>query len=298
MADMSIFATESPKSLITQLSPKGPRWVVVDANWRGSDIRSIISHYQASDVHVAFEPVSVAKSTRLFEPDAPADSSGEHKLKPFPYNRLDLATPNKHELAAMHAAAKKHEYFESEAWWKTIDAMGIPSSGARDCFVTITNQKITDEGIPQQAVQLLPFIPTILTKLGAEGVLVTMLLRPDDFRFRDLAEAPYIVSRCSNGTDFVGGVYMRLYPAFQVVEDVVSVNGAGDTFLGVLLAGLARGLVVDDLLVNIAQMGASMTLRSKESVSPQVRELSEELDTLALAGRWGSRFVESNTECK
>jgi len=29
---------------------------------------------------------------------------------------------------------------------------------------------LVDDGIPQRVVQLLPFIPNILTKLGAEGI--------------------------------------------------------------------------------------------------------------------------------
>ena len=35
------------------------------------------------------------------------------------------------------------------------------------------------------------------------------------------------------------------------------------------------------VVINIAQRGAVMTLRSKESVSPQLGELKEELDLLA-----------------
>lgn len=280
MADMSIFATASPEPLMMMGSSIGLKWVVVDANWQRENIRSLISYYNKMDVKVAFEPVSVAKSAGLFEPDPTADRSVEHALKPFPEHKVDLATPNQHELAAMHATAKKHEYFETDAWWKTIDALGIPSSGARDRFVSITNHKIADEGIPQQAIQLLPFIPTILTKLGSEGVLMTELLKPSDFRLFDPASAPYILSRCSNGSTEVGGVYMRLFPAVETVEDVVSVNGVGDTFLGVLVAGLAKGLNLNEQLVNIAQKGAVMTLRSKESVSPQLGELSVELEAL------------------
>ena len=73
---------------------------------------------------------------------------------------------------------------------------------------------------------------------------------------------------------------MRLFPAVEVVEDVVSVNGVGDTFLGVLMAGLAKGLELDEKLVNIAQRGAVLTLRSKESVSPDLGLLSQELYAL------------------
>jgi pseudouridine-5'-phosphate glycosidase/pseudouridine kinase len=74
---------------------------------------------------------------------------------------------------------------------------------------------------------------------------------------------------------------MRRFPAVEIVKDIVSVNGAGDTFLGVLVAGLATGLKLDENLINIAQRGAVMTLRSKEAVSPNLGELAVELDRLA-----------------
>ena len=150
----------------------------------------------------------------------------------FPYHMIDLATPNQYELAAMHSAAKKAEHFESDTWWRVIDSLGIPSTGARDRFAALTGKKWTDMGVPLQSIQLLPLIPTILTKLGADGVLHTELLKPDDYRLTDPASNPYILSRCRNGNAQVGGVYMRLFPPVEKVEDVVSVNGVGDTFLG------------------------------------------------------------------
>jgi pseudouridine-5'-phosphate glycosidase/pseudouridine kinase len=161
-----------------------------------------------------------------------------------------------------------------------IDALGIPGSGARDRFVSLTNKKMTDDGIPLQTIQLLPFIPTILTKLGANGVLLTKLLKTDDPDLTDPDSTPYILCRTSNGSTEVGGVYMRLFPALETVEDVVSVNGVGDTFLGVLVAGLAKGLKLDERLVDIAQRGAILTLRSKEAVSPDLGILSKSLDEL------------------
>lgn len=74
---------------------------------------------------------------------------------------------------------------------------------------------------------------------------------------------------------------MRLFRPLQIVTDVVSVNGVGDTFLGVIVAGLARGCKIDSELINIAQRGAVMTLRSKAAVNPKLGVLSEELDELA-----------------
>ena len=62
-----------------------------------------------------------------------------------------------------------------------------------------------------QTIQLLPLFPTILTKLGADGVLLTELLKPNDPRLTNPADAPYILSRCTNGSTEVGGVYMSMY---------------------------------------------------------------------------------------
>ncbi|KAH6666026.1 Indigoidine synthase A like protein-domain-containing protein [Halenospora varia] len=280
MADMGIFH-ETPYSDIKDIPElaKTARWFVGDANWASSHIRNVLKGLKEAnkEIKLAYEPVSVAKSAGIFL----SHPAGKHSLKPFPNNSVDLTTPNHHELAAMHAAAKEKEYFEAQEWWEVIDALGIPSTGARDRFVRLTNAKMTDEGIPLQTIQLLPFIPIILTKLGAEGVLHTELLKPDDPRLTDPEDAAYILSRCANGSTQVGGVYMRLYPAVETVEDVVSVNGVGDTFLGVLIAGLARGAALNEDLINIAQKAAVMTLRSKEAVSPEIKDLAGELGALA-----------------
>lgn len=276
MADMSIFSTPTPLSL--HMMPAKPKWSVVDANWHPRMIKKIVKNLKEWGSKVAYEPVSVPKSGRIFETSIQARA--EYQLGLFPAHSIDLATPNQHELAAMHAAASKSEFFDSQRWWQIIDALGIPSSGCRDRFVAITNSQMTDEGIPLQTIQLLPFIPTILTKLGANGVLLTEILEPEDPRLTDPVHAPHILCRNMNGSTEIGGVYMRLYPAVEVVEDVVSVNGVGDTFLGVLVAGLSKHLDLNEDLINIAQRGAVMTLRSQEAVSPRLGELTHELKGL------------------
>jgi pseudouridylate synthase / pseudouridine kinase len=283
MADMTIFENGVRSNLGADLSQRAPKWTVVDTNWNHATLRLMIQKARESGSNVAVEPVSVPKAARIFTPapvgyySTPAGIAF-YKTKIFPDNHIDLVTPNQQELAALHAAAKEQEFFETDRWWQIIDALGIPSHGARDRFVSITNHEMTDAGIPIQTIQLLPYIPTILTKLGADGVLHTELLKPNDSRLTDPASAPYILSRCTNGSTEVGGVYMRLFPAVKAVNNAVSVNGVGDTFLGVLIAGLAKGLKLDEDLINIAQMGAVMTLRSKEAVSPDVKLLSQRLN--------------------
>ncbi|KAI1208878.1 Indigoidine synthase A like protein-domain-containing protein [Annulohypoxylon truncatum] len=275
MADMGIFAAHSfPEHWNSTIRASKPKWLVVDGNWTDHDIRTWIRAGKDNDAHVAFEPVSREKSTRLF-----CNEKDLENLGIFPKHSVDLATPNQYELAAMHAAAQRYEYLDNPRWWEIIDAFGM--RGARDRFIKLTSADMTDDGIPQQVVQLLPYIPTIITKMGSGGALMATVLRRDDPRLLDPAYERFILSRCLNDHPDVGGVYMRLFPAIEEVDDIVSVNGVGDTFLGVLIAGLAQGGRAENIL-NIAQKGAVLTLRSPESVSEDLGTLRGELSAAVI----------------
>jgi pseudouridine-5'-phosphate glycosidase/pseudouridine kinase len=94
--------------------------------------------------------------------------------------------------------------------------------------------------------------------------------------------APYILSRTMNDNAHVGGLYMRLFTAETVNEkEIISVNGVGDTFLGALVAGLAKGIDYDERLIKIAQKAAVMTLKSAEAVSPDLGQLTAELESIS-----------------
>lgn len=275
MADMAIMEdcnSEIDKVWRPQLERRKPRWLVLDANWDSRSLQQWIKIGKDIGIKIAFEPVSVAKSKTLFASSVD-DSS---LLGVLPDHAVSLATPNSLELASMHAAAREAELFEREDWWQTIDAMGLSSSGSREKLTSITSSTLVDQGTPQQSIQLLPLIPTILTKLGDKGVLMTQALRPGDDRLRSPAHAKYVLSHADPTHPTIGGVYMRLFPPAERVlpTDVISVNGAGDTFLGIIIAGLAKDrprTLID--LVQVAQQGSVMTLKSREAVSPKIKEL-------------------------
>ncbi|CAN8099599.1 unnamed protein product [Discula destructiva] len=269
MADMAILTSHSfPTHWDSIVKSAKPQWVVVDGNWSPKDIHNWAKTAGLAGAQVAFEPVSTIKAAGLF----PKLSQG---LSLFPKPSIALATPNAYELQAMYTAARENGYMESTAWFGVIDAFGM-HGGARDRFVRLTNAEMTDAGIPVQSVQLLPFIPTILTKMGERGALLTSILTRDDPRLFDPEHERYILTRGEPGHPHVGGVYMRMYPPVERVEDPVSVNGMGDTFLGTLVAGLALGGRVEDL-VDVAQHAAVMTLRSHQSVSPDLGALGKKL---------------------
>lgn len=279
MADMSILEVSADifeDSFKPSLEQCKPKWLIIDSNWDHNTLRKWTVAAKALGARVALEPVSAAKATRLFV-NTPDLSDGG--LPTVPSNIIDIATPNSIELAAMHTAARDTELFDSQEWWSVIHDMGLSPSGSRDKLVSFTNSSLVDQGVPQQSIQLLPFIPCILTKLGAQGVLMTQLLRPGDVRLTSPISAPYILSRSHNDKSNVGGVYMRLFPPADIVPDqeIVSVNGVGDTFLGIIVAGLAAGTNEVEKLIDLAQKGSVMTLKSKEAVSPDLKLLRSTL---------------------
>ncbi|KAJ5102797.1 Pseudouridine-5'-phosphate glycosidase [Penicillium argentinense] len=221
-----------------------PKWVVVDANWRADVITKWSTLARKHGARVAFEPVSTAKSRRLFGRDATGVGAAIGPGQTIPNHAVSLACPNRLELAAMYATARETLLFDSPGWWAIVDSMGLSPTGSRERLVAATSAALVDEGLPQQSIQLLPFIPCLITKLGDAGALLTQLLPPGDPRLMDPESAPYILARSSPSADApFGGVYMRLFPpaATLAPQDVVSVNGAGDTLLGVVVAGLSKG---------------------------------------------------------
>ncbi|TKA78882.1 hypothetical protein B0A49_01647 [Cryomyces minteri] len=313
MADMSILEavstpTKPPSSSdvftsfwLPQLQREKPDWLILDANWPAPALHRWLRAAQSINAKVAYEPVSTAKAPRLFTttttststllpPYLPSSSSSSSSpsLSVFPNPLVHIATPNIHELSALHAAARAAALFDRADWWSVIDALGIPPTGARVRMALASTPDLVDAGVPQMSIQLLPFIPCVLVKLGQRGVLLTQLLGAGDPRLEEADAAPWVLSRSGEAGERVGvgGVYMRLFGPAEVLreEEIVSVNGVGDTFLGTLMAGLAgrrgekggRAKRVEDL-VGVAQMGSCLTLRSAEAVSPRLGELRREL---------------------
>lgn len=272
MADMDIFSSnafpEDWEAIVTQSKPK---WLVVDANWGPFGIASWVKAGGKSAVKVAFEPVSQAKSAHLF-----CERVGTSGLGVFPQPSVHLSTPNHYELASMHDAAVRGGYLKDSRWMFIRDDLGQSKLGLR--LSSLAGAHDLDIGALQQSVDLLPYIPTLITKLGSRGAILTQLLPEGDPRLSDVSAAPFVIG-CS-GSSHVGGIYVRYYPVAEKVEDVVSVNGVGDTFLGVLISGLASGGRVEDL-IDVAQRGAVMTLRSPESVSPELGALRNHVQAAA-----------------
>ncbi|EXJ89504.1 serine/threonine protein kinase [Capronia epimyces CBS 606.96] len=271
MADMSILSRRELEDLTywtEQIKQHRPKWVVVDGNWSPAILSSIITAAKAHQAMIAFEPVSTAKAARLFHKPGSVVSS----TMVVPDHVVNLASPNSFELTAIYNAAREAMMFESEQWWSVINSLALSGASSRDRLTSVAGHELVEEGIPQQCIQLLPFIPNLVTKLGRQGCLLASLLRRTDPRLTSPEYAPYIISRNLSHDLEIGGVYMRLIPPSVEVDqsEIVSVNGIGDTMLGVIVAGLVKGHVLEEV-VPIAQDAAVLTLKSTEAVSPAVQ---------------------------
>ncbi|KIW16269.1 hypothetical protein PV08_06320 [Exophiala spinifera] len=277
MADMDILARPEMESLdywTTILNRNKPKWVVTDANWSPEILSSIFQAAKAQKAMIAFEPVSTAKAARLFS----KANNIMVQAGVVPNHVISLASPNSMELKAIYDAATDAMMFESEQWWKVIDGFGLSGTASRDRLVSVAGAELVNDGIPQQCIQLLPFIPNLVTKLGRHGCLLVSLLRRTDERLTRPEYAPYILSRNMSEDSEIGGVFMRLIPPAEKVrqEEIVSVNGIGDTMLGVIVAGLGKGYTLEEV-IPVAQEAAVLTLKSAEAVSPEVTSIQARL---------------------
>ncbi|KAK5102733.1 hypothetical protein LTS08_003533 [Lithohypha guttulata] len=278
MGDFSIFAQpelDDPlhwDNLVGTIfaSSSRPRWIVTDGNWSKVALSSILRLAEESQIPLAFEPVSTVKASRLFEAASIAFQGRRQVISRV----LNIATPNMLELAAMHQAAQNNGFFEDEHWWEVINDFGLSSAGSRDKFVRMLGKDLTDQGVPQQNIRLLPFIQHIVTKLGPQGSLLTMSLPSTDVRTSHPDYLPFILPGGKRS------VYMRLFPppTFVSQHEIVSVNGVGDTLLGVMMAALVAEEKAGqqprlDKIIPMAQKASILTLKSKDSVSPLIKTM-------------------------
>lgn len=278
-----------------------PAWLVIDANWNKDTVRKWVDSAMSCGARVAFEPVSVQKSTRIFFKTwhdhmqsllHGKDSTASINSRWSANQVADLTTPNEMELLAM-----SEHVLAIDAWTSFLASLKNSLLMERIHSLSCGSVSEIDDRISIAALKLLSSIPCILTKLGPKGVLLTEVLHQSDARLHESDEAEHILFRNCRSTFKrdraimlpeskpdsslfnIGGIYMRLFPAAEAVpaDHVVSVNGVGDTFLGVLVAAMARSPKRPvSHVINIAQRAALLTLKSAESVSPKVRGLLDD----------------------
>ena len=298
VADMAIFDrivddSEFSETWQSLLERHRPKWIVLDANWPSATLGFWMELAKSSKIaaQAVFEPVSIEKSVRAF----PGVKS---KLLLRRKPAFDLTTPNEYELNAMFDHAASPEYVRAVARVTKRKGGVVNDSAAVEAMVA-SFRKAADlclsraghhngprlgevQEVAAKAIYLLRYFKTILVKLGSSGILQVTSVFNSDPRLKSADAHSFLlgpkfiqIATSSHLADSVKGIYLRWHPPVASVppEEIVSVNGVGDTFLGVLVAGLAKTNQSIEELIHVAQLGAIRTLKSKESVSEEIRTL-------------------------
>ena len=265
-----------------------PQWLIVDANWSSDLIKKWVTVGRSIGARIALEPVSVQKASRLFYRTWKDRIQGHISAASMPPSQMshylaDLLTPNQLELETMVGNVRPES-----AWAVLLSNIGTDTS------TTLKARLSADlAATAYNSIKLLSDFSCILTKLGPEGVILTEALLNDDPRLKDIEQQQYMVFRRDGfSTDEdsrpafgyvdpqssianVAAIYVRHYPAAGKVpeQDIVSVNGVGDTFLGVLIAASMKYNKNISEVVDIAQQASMLSLQNSASVSPEIRSL-------------------------
>lgn len=235
---------------------------------------------------VFFEPTSVLKSIRII-PSIAASLSSKPNSTIAP---IAFASPNILELKELWRETQSDnlDLTSSPAWWKTLDSFSLNSQfrteldhlarlpASPHLETTGTLSFLTEEGIAQMAINLLPFFQHLVVKCGERGVIVVMRASRQTkwASERSNIRGRYIVSSGNGNGDIV---VLQHFPANHLPpESIVSVTGAGDTLVASVLASLVqnpRGFEDPESLkkiMEVAQAAAALTLKSKLAVSPSL----------------------------
>ncbi|KAG6890364.1 hypothetical protein C0992_001954 [Termitomyces sp. T32_za158] len=190
------------------------------------------------------------------------------------------------ELAHIFSSAESLGLTAHPAWWQMIDHLSLGSSFRLDLERLAkldaddkdpscgTLAFLANQGMVQMAVKLLPFFQHLIIKCGKQGVIVVMRLSglttksPWAGMKSDITQRRIVAHGKSNE-----GVVVQHFPP-RHIEKVINVTGAGDSFVGALLADLAHQTdVFDDPdrlanVIDMAQNAAALTLQSNLAVSP------------------------------
>ena len=224
-----------------------------------------------SKARILIEPVSVPLSISLMK-----SYSGILDSAPtYPACFSDVVASTPLELTAMYESASSTGLFVSSKYKKLM----VQPTGVN---MKATLSKISLPQNTQQAVlesvSLLPYCPIIITALGENGCLPSKLNRGKDASTK--GGTAYLVQSHSYAP---ATVFIKHYPApFLISEEgIVSVNGAGDTFNGALIAegNFAsqsqdnEASLFDDAHIRLAQEAIACSVMYAETVSPEIRSL-------------------------
>lgn len=285
-ADMSIVEQDFSEHIASQIRSSMPSVVVLDCNLSpdvlGKTLHLLQQEFPSTKVIV--EPTSAPKAARI---------GGKH-LRVWPHHTISMATPTATELDSMFSAFSSQELFSDyDEWFPLVDSLGLDAS-FRDLVAKIAALKpLVDQGVLQQLLQILPYIPNLAIKLGAKGVLSVSINRNvSDYKSIPTTSpfAPETITSkgrryTENGESKTLGVVVQYYPIPKENENLTikNVTGAGDLLVGYLAASPSEWMdgTIESVeqewakweAFNKAQVASGLLLQHEGAISPKIRDI-------------------------
>ena len=199
--------------------------VAFDGNLPYETIAELLSICQKEGVPTWFEPTCRSSSTKFL-----SQTPTPTQLYP------SIASPNREELVTIHRAV-----FSS-----------AETNSLHPDYQTAT----------QLCKELLRHIPIVLLTLGKEGVVVAM-------RHKDMLHSPDLLTHLGRDSTspppLCPDQFVTCHFPAVPVASISSVSGAGDCLAGTVIAGLSRGVSLEEA-VSSGVIAASLSLLSEDTV--------------------------------
>jgi pseudouridine-5'-phosphate glycosidase/pseudouridine kinase len=229
----------SPTSQIREaLDLHQPKTVAFDANLAPEVITSLLEQCYKRHIVVIHDPTSLPKMLRLL----PAIQ--QHQPVGHQHALITHYTPNILELKTLYDALRSKNLMETEHWWAFIDSLQLDHNwrNVAEQFARKSGQKwIGEEGVVQMMVSLLPWVENLWLKCGDKGIVYLGLQPPTTAKVAGSHSPSRIITKSvrelsPSTSDQQGRNLVLAHFAAKDLPSIVSTTGAGDSFVGGLLA--------------------------------------------------------------
>ncbi|TIA88354.1 hypothetical protein E3P99_02632 [Wallemia hederae] len=252
------------------LSKHTPQLIALDGNLSSEVIERVAGYARDHAIDTLFEPTSAAKALRML---------GSKESRDIAAPEFTYVTPNIHELRAVVHSAKFGLVRETQGYWEDLNGLQLFQT-FRDHLSRHLPPSITESGAAQMGVMLLPLSRHVLVKCGKEGVVSVSRIPKKEWIDWEEAEkrssAGRVVHLPTEGQGNGDAVVVQHFNA-SLADRFVSSTGAGDSFVGALLAALASRKSIKES-VTLGNEAAVLTLGSVDSVSARINYLSDDLE--------------------
>ena len=272
-ADMLAIELDFFPQIAQSLTKAEPQVVVTDCNLSPQVLPQVIR--QAKSLHsiTVVDPTLHAKAARV----------GAIETGVFPHHQVDLITPTTAELQTIYQAFDAQGKFDDyDHWFPVLDKLGanhIMRERLQRAHPVLA--QLLEDGTLQQLFHLLPYLPFQLVKLGPSGVVAVLISTAiEDYRSLPTTSTfrPEVIVTSNDSGPGIVVKYWSVPKENREIE-VENVTGAGDAFVGFLLATLAHSnwLTLEIPLVEAewhqweciykAQLASGLTLQSPSSTT-------------------------------